>query len=138
MKTTASINHYLHNPDLGILFLRLALGPVFIYSGWLKITSMESAIHFFGLLGFSPFLAYFVAWSEFLGGIAYIFGLFSRYAGILLAIIMMVATKVLFGNGYSLATNGYEFALVLMLGSLAIATLGSGAYSLSSVFNGKK
>jgi putative oxidoreductase len=138
MKNIHALMHHLHNPDLGILFLRLALGPVFIYSGWFKIASMETAIGFFKALGFAPFLAYFVAWSEFLGGIAFILGIFSRYAGILLAIIMAVAIKVLFHNGFSLANSGYEFALVLMLGSLAMVTLGSGKYSLKHIFRFEK
>ena len=138
MKSIHDLIHHFHDPDLGILLVRLALAPVFIYSGLFKLGSMTDTIRFFHLLGFSPFLAYFVAWSEFLGGLAFLLGIFSRYAGILLDIIMIVAVKVTFGHGYSLATGGYQFGLALLFLSLAMVTFGSGKYSLAYLIRGKK
>ncbi len=131
MKSIHTFVHRFNNPDFGILLIRLAFGLVFINAGWMKITSMDTTIQSFGTLGFSPFLAYFVAWAELIGGVAFIVGIFSRYAGIILTIIMVVAVKILFVKGFSLAHGGYEFPLVAMLGSLAIVTFGSGAYSLA-------
>lgn len=59
-------------------------------------------------------------------------GIFVRYAGIILAIIMFVAiTKVHWANGYGMANNGYEYTLGLFLLSLAMVTFGAGAYSLA-------
>lgn len=121
------------NQDLGKLFLRLAIGIVFIYAGWMKIGDLEKVATFFGSIGLYPWLAYLVAYVEFLGGIALVLGLFVRYAGLLLSVVMLVASfKVHWPNGYSLQNGGYEYVLVLLLGSLAIITLGAGRYALDA------
>lgn len=129
--------HRLHNPDAGILLIRIAVGLIFLLHGWSKLEGMDNLVAWFATLGFPGFLAYFVAWSEVLGGLALIVGIFVRYVGILLGIIMAVAIiKVHLGKGYSVATGGYEFALVLMLGAFAITTFGAGAYSLARYLKG--
>lgn len=138
MNSLHALMHRLHNPDLGILFIRLALGVVFINAGWMKISDMEMVVGFFGQLGFSAGLAYFVSYAELIGGIAFILGIFTRYAGVFLAIIMLVAIKVLFPSGFSLANNGYEYPFVLMLASMALVTFGSGAYSLAGLLKRQK
>lgn len=137
MHNVHALIHRLHNPDAGILFIRIAVGLIFLLHGWAKLQGMEGVIGFFASLGFPAFLAYFVAWSEVIGGLALIVGIFVRYVGILLGIIMAVAIiKVHIGNGYSVANNGYELALILMLGSFAITTFGAGAYSLARYLKG--
>lgn len=125
----------IHNMDLGHLLVRIAMGIVFIQHGWMKVNGMEGTIGFFDTLGFPAFLAYFVAYLEVIGGAALILGVFTRYAAILLAITMAVAVfKVHFANGFSVSAGGYEFALVLMLGSLAIAFMGAGSYAVERFF----
>ncbi|MCE9548866.1 DoxX family protein [Candidatus Nomurabacteria bacterium] len=127
-----SMLHRLHNTDLGILLIRIAIGVVFINAGWLKVSSMEQVVTGFGSIGIPAFLAYFVAYAEFLGGILFVLGLFVRYVGVITSVIMLVALfKVHFVNGFSLANGGYEYVLVLLLGSLAMVTLGAGSYSLA-------
>lgn len=124
--------HRMHNPDLGVLLVRIALGSVFINAGWLKVANMGFVVEGFGSIGIPAFLAYVVAYGELLGGILFILGIFVRYAGILIAIIMTVALfKVHFLNGFSLQNNGYEYVLVLLLGSIAMITFGAGKYSLA-------
>lgn len=130
------ILEHTHNSELGKLFLRLALGIVFLNSGLAKIGNMEQVVGFFGTLGFSAWLAYAVAYIETLGGIFLLLGLFVRHSSFALAIIMLVATlKVHLPNGYSLKGGGYEYTLVLMLGSLAVMYLGSGRYSLDQLLS---
>ncbi len=127
-----SLVHRAHNPSLGIFLLRVALGVVFIYHGYQKIADMEPIIGFFGMLGFAPFLAYAVAYTELIGGILLIAGLFTRLASIALAIVMAVAVyHVHLANGFSVGSGGYEYALTLMLGSLAVFFTGAGRYSLA-------
>lgn len=121
----------LHNPDLGILFIRIALGLVFMHAGWLKVANAEFVVTSFAAIGIPAYLAYFVMYAELIGGALIILGFFARYIGIILAVIMIVAiVKAHLVNGFGLQNNGYEYVLVLLLNSLAIVTLGDGKYSL--------
>lgn len=130
--------HRLHNPDVGLLFVRVAVGLVFIHAGWGKVSGIEQVVGFFGALGIPEWLAYVVASVEFLGGIALVLGIFVRYAGILLASIMLVAIwKVHWANGFSAANGGYENQLVLLLAALALMTSGAGKYSLARLLKGE-
>ena len=130
--------HRLHNPDLGILLIRLALGAVFIFHGYQKVVAMDQTISFFAMLGFSAFLAYAAAWTELIGGIFLVGGIFVRYAGIALSIVMAVAVfAVHFKNGFNIGNGGYEYAFTLLLGSLALIFFGAGAYSLAGLCRGR-
>ncbi len=121
----------LHNPDLGILLIRIALGVVFIYAGWLKLQMVDVVVTGFAAIGIPAFLAYVVMYTELIGGILLVLGLYVRVASILLAIIMTVATiKVHWAAGFSLANGGYEYTFVLGLAAIALVTLGSGKYAL--------
>jgi putative oxidoreductase len=139
MQKIHAMIHRFHNPDLGILLVRVALGLVFIHSGWLKIMNMDMALAGFASMGFSAGIAYFVTYAEFIGGILLIAGFLVRYVGIILAVIMAVATlKVHLPNGYGMTNGlleggagGYEYTLGLFLLSLAMVTFGAGAYSLA-------
>lgn len=123
----------LHNSNLGILCIRVALGIVFVHAGWLKVIDMPSTVGFFGAVGIPALLAYAVSYIELIGGILLLAGVWTRYVGIALAVIMIVAIKILLPNGFGLATGGYEYPTVLLLLSFAVITLGSGTYSLSSL-----
>ena len=131
--------HRLNNPDLGMLFIRLALAATFINAGWFKVSNLAMVVGGMGEAGIPAFLAYIVSFGELLGGIALLIGIFSRYAGILLSIIMAVALfMVHWANGYSLQNGGYEYVLVLLLGALAMITFGSGKYSLAGWLRSRK
>ncbi len=117
-----------HNPDAGLLLLRLGLAAVFIIHGWSKIQNLEAITGFFSSLGLSMFWVYVVAYVEFLGGIAMLIGLFSRWAGLLLAIDMFFAIYLVkWPKGF---VGGYEFELLLLLVALAIYLAGPGKYSI--------
>ena len=137
MQKIHAMVHRLHNPDLGILLVRVALGIVFIHAGWLKVTNMEMVLAGFGAMGIPAFLAYFVSYAELVGGALLIAGFLSRYVGLVLAVIMLVATFLVhFPNGYGMSNNGYEYTLTLLLLSLAMVTFGSGRYSLARAIRG--
>lgn len=128
------LSKHLDNGDLGRLLLRLAVGIVFINAGWKKIEGIDMVVGFFGSLGFSAWLAYLVAYVEFIGGLVILLGVHARYSALVLAAIMLVATiKVHLPNGYSLQAGGYEYTLLLLLVAGAIATLGEGKYSFSGL-----
>ncbi len=118
------------NFNLGLFLTRLGLGLVFVAHGWAKIMNIKMTEGFFGSLGlpFPIFFVILVAFVEFVGGIAMIAGLMTRWFGLFLAINMFFAIYLVrFKMGF---VGGYEFELVLLLASLGIACMGGGDYSL--------
>ena len=65
-------------------------------------------------------------WLVWIGALL-IVGFLSRYVGLVLAVIMLVATVMVhLPNGYGMSGNGVEYTLTLLLLSLAMVTFGSG------------
>jgi putative oxidoreductase len=122
--------------DSGLLVLRVAVGSVFLAHGLQKVF----VFGFAGLTGFLesaglPFPALNAAVLmvvEVGGGLALLAGASTRLAAFLLAGAMAVATVVVhLPNGYFLP-NGVEFALTMMLTSLALLLTGPGRYSVDA------
>ncbi len=80
--------------DIALLLVRIAFGLIFIVYGWRHVTGLEGYEQTFTRVGIPlpGLMAPFVAWLEFLGGIAALVGVLTRYAGGLLAIVMVVST----------------------------------------------
>lgn len=124
------------NTDIALLLIRVALALVFIVHGWAKIADMAGTVGFFGSIGLPAFLAYVVAAIEFLGGIAMLLGVFTGWAGILLALVMAGAiATVKLKAGF---LGGYEFDLTLFLAAIAVSLAGPGAYTVKSLFKRKE
>lgn len=113
--------------NIGLLLLRIAVGVIFIYHGWQKLTNMDMVLGMFANMGFpaAAFWAYLVAIVEFLGGIAVLLGLYTRIAAGLLAIIMLVALLVVHIKGPFASA---ELAIALLGATLALWGVGGGAY----------
>ena len=77
--------------DLGIFLIRLVFGAIFLVHGWSKWQDLAGTIAFFGKLGFPAFWAYVVATVELLGGASMILGVWQKWSGRLLAVVMAVA-----------------------------------------------
>jgi len=124
--------------DLGIALIRFIVGVVFLAHGSQKLFVMGVAGvgGFLGTLGV-PLPAFFgvvVTLVEFLGGIALILGLFTRWAALLLAIDMTVAVLVVhLKHGFFLQGGGYEYALTMLFANAGLALTGAGAYALDNV-----
>tara|TARA_R110001599_G_scaffold92421_2_gene242019 strand:+ start:4150 stop:4767 length:618 start_codon:yes stop_codon:yes gene_type:complete len=83
-----------HINFLGPLALRIYLSPIFILAGWHKLQALDSTAYYFGeILGLpAPMLmATLAGLTEFLGGIALLFGFALRLVAIPLMITMAVA-----------------------------------------------
>ncbi len=114
--------------SVGLLLIRLGLAAVFIAHGLAKFSEMGMTIGFFGTLGLPAVVAYAVAAGELAAGVAMLLGLFTRWAGALIAVIMLGAMMLVkFKAGF---LGGYEFDAMLFFAALGIAFIGPGKYSL--------
>ena len=113
--------------DAALLVLRIGVGAIFIFTGWMKVSDLTATVGQFGSMGFAPFWAYLVSFVELGGGIAVLLGIYTRVAAKLLAIIMIVAIYVLRGN-IMMAMTPFS----LFFSSLALTLAGGGKYTLIS------
>lgn len=116
------------NKDIGILLIRVAIGLVFLFHGWEKVTDLSGTAAGFAGIGIPEIISYGVSFLELLGGLALILGVWVKWVGILLAIEMLFAIiLVKLGTGF---VGGFEFELILLLISAGLAFTGPGAYAL--------
>ena len=120
----------------GMLLLRLGMGIIFVVHGVGKLFNLGPAAlgipgtaSFFAGLGIPLplFFAWVVAFVETFGGAAVLLGVLTRYAALLLAVDMLTAMLVFhLPKGFSILNRGYEFVLLLLLGSLSLLLSGAG------------
>jgi putative oxidoreductase len=113
--------------------IRIAVGWNLLVHGWGKVTRGPSAYaRAFTELGFDPALPWI--WSaliiEFVGGIALILGLFTRFFAAAAAIELLIITVIYWKTGFSWLNRGYEYTLLWGLVCFAIALRGGGPYSV--------
>lgn len=127
------------NESLSQLALRLPLGIIFIAHGaqklfgWFGGYGLEGTGQYMASLGLNPgyLMALLAGSAEFFGGLALIAGLLVRPAAGVLAFTMLVGILAAhIGNGLFMANDGYEFALALLAGSVALVVSGGGRYSV--------
>ena len=116
---------------LGLLLLRVALGVIFIYHGYPKLFGhTRDAMQTFAHMGLPGYFVYIAGVIEFFGGCMLVAGLFTRVAGLLLAVEMAFGlwrVHNIFSN--PMAVNNYELPLVLAVSTFALATVGAGLIS---------
>ncbi len=118
--------------DQALLVIRLVAGLIFVLHGWGKLTGNPSVDMFAGMLGslglpMPIFFAWVVALVEFLGGVAFLLGIFVRPAAILLSVVMLVAFFLVKHGVFPAA----DIDLALLGISVALALAGPGQYSLA-------
>ena len=109
-----------------LLLARVAIGGIFVYHGWGKLTNLEMVAGFFGKWGFPvpSVMAGLVGLVEFVGGLALILGIYARMAAKLLGVVMIVALLAVhlrFGDNV-------ELPLALLGALLALSVSGAGAW----------
>ena len=124
------------NPELGLFLVRIALALVFIAHGWQKFQNLSGTVAFFDSIGLSALVAYFVATVELLSGLAMLAGIYTRWAGLLLAITMAVAILVVKANMG--LVGGYELEVTLLLCSLAMVAAYPRSYGFADWFQKRK
>ena len=118
---------------LSWLVVRAAIGWNLIVHGWGKVSRGPSAfVKAFVDQGFDPALPW--VWAalliEFVGGIAILLGLVTRFFAAAAAIEMLIITAIYWKTGFSWLNRGYEYTLLWGLVCFAIALRGGGPYSL--------
>jgi putative oxidoreductase len=116
---------------LGLLLLRVAVGVIFIYHGYPKLFGhTRDAMQSFAHMGFPGYFVYVAGVIEFFGGCMLVAGLFTRVAGLLLAVEMAVGLwRVHNIISNPMAVRNYELPLVLAVSAFALATVGAGLIS---------
>lgn len=117
------------------LILRLTLGALFLAHAGLKLFVFTPAgtAQFFASLGLPGALAYITIGWEILGGLALIFGVFSRWVALLMTLPLIGAIATVHGPAGFFFTNpngGWEFLALWIAGLLAVALIGDGAFAL--------
>ncbi|WP_268800759.1 DoxX family protein [Pseudomonas huanghezhanensis] len=123
----------------GITVLRILVGIIFMAHGSQKLFGLfggyglEGTGQYMESLGLTPgyLMALMSGSAEFFGGLALVIGLLARPAAVVLIVMLVVAIlSVHIHNGLFMANNGYEFALALLGGAIAVLFEGAGRLSL--------
>ncbi|MFJ2713296.1 MULTISPECIES: DoxX family protein [unclassified Pseudomonas] len=129
----------------GLTVLRIAVGVIFAAHGSQKLFGLFGGYGLAGTaqymesLGLTPgyLMATLAGGTEFFAGLALIIGLLVRPAALGLTFLSLVAIfTVHIGNGLFMANNGYEFALALLGGSIAVMIEGAGKLSADRAIAG--
>jgi putative oxidoreductase len=117
--------------DLALLFMRLLVGWVFVWSGWSHtrdpVTRGKS-------IGFSPGITRFLGLAELAAGLGVALGVLPQIAALGLILIMLGAIQkkifVWHTGFWGKSTDGWHYDLLFVAMSLVIATTGGGRYVL--------
>ena len=122
------------------MFLRLVLGVVFFYAGYVKWGMWSATPE--GMSAGMALLMKFLSIVEPLGAVAVIIGFLTRWAAAGFSIIMVgaiVLLQFMMGISFSGATGaGWNFPLMVLAGSLVLMTFGPGSWSLEAKLKAKK
>ncbi|MBL1436884.1 MAG: DoxX family protein [Rhodobacteraceae bacterium] len=122
------------NSDYAALVLRVSSGSLFIAHGLTKVLvfTIPGTVGFFESLGLPGFFAYITIFAELVGGAALIAGVAIRVVSLALIPVLIGATWVHSGNGWSFsaAGGGWEYPLFWTAAQASLALLGNGAFSL--------
>src|SRR5580700_10135847 len=117
------------------LLLRVTLGGLFLTHLALKffVFTPAGTAAFFGKIGLPPALAYVIMSAELVGGIALIFGVWTRLAALLLTPILLGAIFTVHGAAgffFNNANGGWEYPAFWIVALIVQALLGDGIYAL--------
>jgi len=120
----------------GLAALRIVVGVIFLMHGGQKLfMGFHNVAGFLGSLGIpQPTLAAIVlTLVEFVGGIALILGLCTRYAAALLSIDMLVALIAYHVKNGFFMPNGVEYPMLLLVANINLMLAGAGAMGVDTL-----
>lgn len=137
MRKFLELNYLNAWQDWAPLVLRVVTGVIFAFHGWQKLQGgLAGTTGLVQSLGFPmpELFAVLLIVAELGGGILLILGLLTRWAATFTAIVSLVALVLVhLPNGFSMATGGYEYILLLLAASVSLMLSGAGKWSLDRV-----
>ncbi len=124
--------------NLGLLVLRLVVGPVFAFHGFAKIFRggrLDGTARWFDSMGMRPghVHARVAAFGELATGACITLGLLTALGGMGMVGLMSVAFWTVHkGRGLLVLNEGWEYVLVLAAVGVSLATIGAGEWSLDN------
>ena len=125
---------------LALLIMRLALGAIMVVHGYHNVFGgLHHHAQMVAGLGLPHWLGYVSSFTEFLGGLLILAGLFTRVAALAVCVDLVVALwKVHLHNGLIGSTDhpGYEFPLAAAALAFGLIFLGGGPIALDHALRG--
>ena len=127
--------------DLGLLLVRLALGPMLVAHGWNKVAGaggLAGTARWFEGLGLRPAAlhARVAAATELVAGALVTLGLLTGLGATAFVGLMTVATLTDHrGKGYFVFRGGWEYALLVGIVAAGLAAAGPGRWSLDNALH---
>lgn len=116
--------------------VRVVFGAIMIMHGYPKVfvAGLDRIGNAFATNYGLPYsFAYLAAFFEIVGGAALVLGLFTRFFGAALAILLLVAMFAAhWAKGFAVGQGGYEYVMFLGFACFFIAIRGGGAYSVDA------
>lgn len=146
MKMSVMNRILLSKAGAAALILRVPVGLILAAHGaqklfgWFGGNGLAGTAGWLSSMGMEPgfLMAILAGGAEFFGGLALVLGLLTRPAALVAAFTMLVAIfSVHIGNGLFVADGGYEYALTLMVASIALAIQGGGYLSMDNALSEK-
>lgn len=126
------------------LVLRVPVGLILMAHGaqklfgWFGGNGLAGTAGWLTSIGIEPgyLMAILAGGAEFFGGLALVIGLLTRPAALVTAFTMLVAIfSVHISNGLFMSNNGYEYALTLLVATLALMIQGGGHLSVDKMLS---
>ena len=146
MKMSVMNRILLSKAGAAALILRVPVGLILAAHGaqklfgWFGGNGLAGTAGWLSSMGMEPgfLMAILAGGAEFFGGLALVLGLLTRPAASVAAFTMLVAIfSVHINNGLFVADGGYEYALVLMVASIALVIQGGGYLSMDNALSEK-
>ena len=120
--------------DAGLLLLRWVTGAFLVWQSHDNVFSaarMDEFVKFLDQFGFvaPELMAPLCVWAQFLCGFAFVFGLLTRWAGIVTTFTFIVAVWMVH---WTQDFPGWWPALILVFLGILFATMGAGRYSVDA------
>lgn len=116
--------------DLASIILRLAVGSLLVYHGYMKLTPAARKGEWMKAMGLPTALVPFAGIVELFGGLGLLFGLLTPILAALTTLWMLSTTWFSITKAKKKYFGGYELDITLLLLALGLVFIGGGTFSL--------